>query len=241
MDYACELRKGLKLIPTGALVPDVGGDARDDVEIIEWLEKKGSSSSVFVAFGSEYFLKREEIEEIAHGLEMSNVNFIWVIRAPKGAKINIQECLPLGFLERVGERGKIVQRLAPQVKILKHSSIGGFVSHCGWNSVLESIDCGVPIIGMPMHLDQPMNARVAVEQGVAVEVARDEDGRLQRDEISQVINDVMGGKRSEAIRRRVEEVRESVRSKGKEEMNGVVQILTQLCGKRGGDLCSGVA
>ncbi|KAI3458899.1 hypothetical protein Pfo_015562 [Paulownia fortunei] len=233
MDYLSELINW-EMIPVVALVqdPKIGGDDDDDDDdtgLIEWLGRKDELSSVFVSFGSEYFLKREEM---AYGLELSNVNFMWVIRAPKGEEMRVEELLPERFLERVQERGKIVGKWAPQAKILRHSSIGGFVSHCGWNSLMESINFEVPIIAMPMHLDQPFNAKLVVELGVGVEVLRDGNARLQREEISQVIKDVVVGKRGESLRRKVGEQQESIRSRSREEMGGVVQKLTELCGKR---------
>ncbi|KAF8396447.1 hypothetical protein HHK36_018066 [Tetracentron sinense] len=154
--------------------------------------KKEPSSTLYVSFGSECFLSKEEIEELAHGLEHSKVNFIWVVRFPEGEKIRVEEALPPSFLHRVGERGLVVEGWAPQMKILGHSSIGGFVSHCGWSSVIEGMKYGVPIIAMPMHLDQPTNARMVVEIGIAMEVNRDKDGRLDRGEVAKVIKEVVG-------------------------------------------------
>ncbi|KAL3520848.1 hypothetical protein ACH5RR_018997 [Cinchona calisaya] len=77
--------------------------------------------------------------------------------------------------------------------ILGHLSIGGFVSHCGWISLLEGIEFGVPIITMPMTLERPLNGRLMVENGVAMEIMRDENGRLEREEIAKVIKDVVIG------------------------------------------------
>ncbi|KAL7184868.1 hypothetical protein ACSBR2_026920 [Camellia fascicularis] len=155
-----------RIQPVGTLVQEpakVKNDYDDgDGAIMEWLEKKDESLTVFVSFGSEYFLSMEEMEEIAHALELSKVNFVWVVR--------------------VGERGMVVEGWAPRVKIPRHSSIGGFVSHCGWNSVLESIEFGVP-----MHLDQPLNPRLIEEVGVGVEVKRDQTGWLHREEIARVL------------------------------------------------------
>ncbi|KAK6137884.1 hypothetical protein DH2020_028374 [Rehmannia glutinosa] len=220
-----------KIMPTGALVQDPCNEVYDDSEMImEWLRGKNEFSSVFVSFGSEYFLKKEEIEEIAIGLELSNVNFIWIIRFPKGEEMRVEEALPEGFLERVGERGMILEKWAPQAKILSHSSVGGFVSHCGWNSLLESIDYGVPVIAMPVHLDQPLNAKLVVELGVGVEVKRDDNGRFHRDEISKVIRDVVIGQTGEVLRRKIGEKRESIRLRSRDEVEEVAKKLAQLCG-----------
>ncbi|XP_028105123.1 beta-D-glucosyl crocetin beta-1,6-glucosyltransferase-like [Camellia sinensis] len=155
----------------------------------------------------------EEMEEIAHGLELSKVNFIWVVR--------------------VGERGMVVEGWAPQVKILRHSSIGGFVTHCGWNFVLESIEFGVPIMAMPMHLDQPLNPRLIEEVGVGVEVKRDQTGRLHIEEIARVLKTtVVEQKNGIRIKRKARELSEKITMKKEEEIDEVVGELVSLCGKR---------
>ncbi|XP_057467266.1 beta-D-glucosyl crocetin beta-1,6-glucosyltransferase-like [Actinidia eriantha] len=185
---------GKKIVPVGPLVQDPMNE-NEHLSIVEWLDKKGLGSTVFVSFGSEYFLSKEEMQEMAHGLELSGVNFIWVVRFPDGKKTRVwEETMPKGFLEKVGERGLIIQGWAPQVKILEHPSVGGFVSHCGWSSMMEGIKYGVPIIAVPMHLDQPVNARLLSEIGVGVEVKRDENGRLVREEVAKVVKEVVGDK-----------------------------------------------
>ncbi|CAK9142544.1 unnamed protein product [Ilex paraguariensis] len=229
IDYISSMIKR-KVMPVGPIIKDpVRKD--ENLEVIEWLEKKHHCSSVFVSFGSECFLSKEEMEEIANGLELSNVNFIWVVRFPLGDETMVEDALPKGFLERVGDTGIVIKGWAPQEKILRHSSIGGFVSHCGWNSVLESMEFGVPIIAMPMQFDQPLNARLMVELGVGMEVWRDDSGKLHREEIAKVIREVIVDKRGEAMRRKAKELGEKIRLKGDEEMNGAVEAISQLCQK----------
>ncbi|CAK9163237.1 unnamed protein product [Ilex paraguariensis] len=171
------------------------------------------------------------MEEITNGLELSNVNFIWVVRFPLGDETMVEDALPKGFRDRVGDRGIVLKGWAPQEKILRHSSIGGFVSHCGWNSVMESMEFGVPIIAMPMQLDQPLNARLVVELGLGMEVWRDYSGKLHRVEIAKVIREVIVDKRGEDMRRKAKELREKIRLKGEEEMDGAMEAISQLCQK----------
>ncbi|XP_021818202.1 beta-D-glucosyl crocetin beta-1,6-glucosyltransferase-like [Prunus avium] len=230
VDYLSALM-GKKIVPVGPLVQEPM-DLKVDEEtwIMNWLNKRERSSVVYVCFGSEYFLSSEQIEELAHGLELSKISFIWVIRFPKEEKgYRVEEVLPEGFLGRVGEKGVIVEGWAPQAKILKHSSVGGFVSHCGWSSVLESIKFGVPIIAMPMHLDQPINSRLVEEVGVGVEVKRTAEGSLERKEVAKVIRDVMAKKIGEGVRKKALEIRDNMEKKEDEEINGVVEELMQLC------------
>ncbi|KAK1381150.1 Glycosyltransferase [Heracleum sosnowskyi] len=225
-DYLSTL-SGKKIVHVGPLVQDpISKDENPD--IIKWLNKKKQGSTIFVSFGSEYFLSKEDFEEMAHGLMLSNVNFIWVVRFPVGEKIRIEDKLPLGFRKKVGDRGMIVEGWAPQAKILGHSSIGGFVSHCGWSSVIESMHFGVPIIAMPMHLDQPLNARLVKEFGTGIEVLRDEYGRFKREKIASVIRQVVAKRSGRCVRKKAKELGDSIRKKGDEEMDEVVKELMQL-------------
>ncbi|KAI7725079.1 hypothetical protein M8C21_014222 [Ambrosia artemisiifolia] len=223
-----------KIVPVGPLVVDPFVDMKQN-SVIEWLDRKAVRSTVFVSFGSEYFLSSDDLEEIAHGLEMSNMNFIWVLRFPKGQKdIKICEALPLGFLERVKDRGLFVEGWAPQTKILGHKSVGGFVSHCGWSSVMEAMKFGVPIIAMPMQFDQPVNARLVVEVGVGMEVVRDANGRLERDNVAAVVKNVMVSKVGEVVREKTKKMSVALRVKGDEEIDAAVKELLRLIYKRDG-------
>lgn len=231
IDYLSVLMKK-KLVPVGPLVEDPveEDDHEEGMEIIQWLDKKERSSTVFVSFGSEYFLSKEEMEGIALGLEFSGVDFIWVVRFPSGVKVKVDEELPKHFLERTKERAMVVEGWAPQMKILGHPSIGGFVSHCGWSSVMESMKLGVPIIAMPMHLDQPLNARLVEDVGVGMEVRRNENGRIEREEMARVIKEVVVEKNGDKVRRKAREMSENIRKKGDEEIDEVVDELSQLSG-----------
>ncbi|KAL3533738.1 hypothetical protein ACH5RR_007259 [Cinchona calisaya] len=130
---------------------------------MEWLDKQIPNSVIFISFGTTTTFSLEQIKELAIGLENSNQKFLWVLRdADKGdvfdekSRRNIE--LPKGLEERVKRRGLVVRNWAPQLKILGHFATGGFMSHCGWNSCMESISMGVPIAAWPMHSDQPRNA-----------------------------------------------------------------------------------
>lgn len=96
MDYVSHLTRK-KIVPVGPLVRDPIDEEEEAEQIIEWLDKKQRSSTVFVSFGTEYFLSNEETKEIAHGLELSKVNFVWVIRFHMGDENSIEKALPIGF------------------------------------------------------------------------------------------------------------------------------------------------
>ncbi|KAH6804740.1 hypothetical protein C2S51_032987 [Perilla frutescens var. frutescens] len=223
IDYVSDL-VGKKFVPVGSLVrePTLDGGS----EILSWLDKKEAKSTVFVSFGSEFFLSEGDMDEIAHGLQLSSVNFIWVVRFPEGS---VQKKLPEWFLEGVGDRGKILEGWAPQTKILAHANVGGFVSHCGWNSVMESIKLGVPIIAVPMHLDQPINARLVEEVGVGKEVLRDSDGKLCGETVAAVINLVVMEAEGAVVRRKAAFMKAKLESKGNEEIDEVAEELESIC------------
>ncbi|KAG6397866.1 hypothetical protein SASPL_139316 [Salvia splendens] len=222
-DYLEELL-GKKIVAVGALVQEAVPISH---ELIQWLDNKGKNSTIFVSFGSEYFLTREDMMELAHGLELSMLNFIWVVRFPKREeKIVLEDSLPLGFLERVEGRGLVVEGWAPQAQILGHESVGGFVSHCGISSMMESMKFGVPIIAMPMHLDQPLNARLVELIGVGVEVVRNARGMLEREAVARVIRSVVA---DEGLRMSSNRMSEMIRLKGDEEIDEVVESFLKLC------------
>ncbi|KAM3375402.1 zeatin O-glucosyltransferase [Capsicum galapagoense] len=139
------------------------GNKRTSHKCLEFLHKQDVNSVIFVSFGTTTTLSQEQVKELALGLEQSNHKFIWVIReADKRVDMENSEerhekiLLPERFDERVEGRGMVVRSWAPQLEILGHPSTGGFLSHCGWNSSMESISMGVPMAAMPMTVDQPL-------------------------------------------------------------------------------------
>ncbi|CAI9762680.1 unnamed protein product [Fraxinus pennsylvanica] len=219
-----------KVVPVGPLITHAKNE--ENLEIKKWLSTKDQFSTVYISFGSENYLSKEQMEEIAEGLELTNVNFIWVVRFPAENAIGIEESLPEGFLERVKERGKILQGWAPQAEILAHSSIGGFMSHCGWSSVMESISFAVPIIAMPSKFDQPINTRMVVEGGAAVEVLRDDEGLFRAEEVAKAIKTaILENSNGEGLRDRALELSQKMKNEEEEAMNEAADQLWQVCMK----------
>lgn len=127
----------------------------------------------------------------------------------------------------------VVEGWAPQAKILGHKNTCGFVSHCGWSSFMESTKFGVPIIAVPMHLDQPVNARLVEEIGVGVEVVRDESRRIKREGIAEVIRKVVLEESGEVVRKNARDLSDKIRMKGEAaEIDRVVEELEQLSSNR---------
>ncbi|CAN1832521.1 Flavanone 7-O-glucoside 2''-O-beta-L-rhamnosyltransferase [Linum perenne] len=228
VDYMSKLF-GKEVVPVGGLLNEPK-DKIEDTKIMEWLNKRECKdfSVVFVSFGSEYFLSKEEIDEVAKGLERNkDLGFIWVVRFPpdQGEKISLQEVLPEGFLERVEGRGLVVEGWAPQGEILRSSRIGGFVSHCGWSSVIEAVVCGVPIVAMPMQLDQPWNAKLVEEIGVGIGVKGKKKKKIDGEEMGKVIDEVLV---NGEVRNRVRELSEKLKANCDVEIDVVVEKLRKL-------------
>ncbi|KAM7467831.1 hypothetical protein LguiB_015393 [Lonicera macranthoides] len=226
IDYLSLLRKK-KVLSVGPLIRNfVHEEKRED--IIEWLNGKKPGSTVLASFESEYYLSKEEIKEIARGLEFSGVNFLWVVRFPTGEKLKTIDVLPDGFLGKVKQIGLIVEGWAPQAMILSHASVGGFLSHCGWNSLLQSLKFSVPIIGLPMNnYDLPLCGRVVVAAGASMEVMRDKNGKNAGEEVGNMGSEKIG----EDVRKKAREFMEKLKFNGKDEIDVAVEELLHLCRK----------
>ncbi|GMN27300.1 hypothetical protein TIFTF001_001591 [Ficus carica] len=154
--------------------------------IFKWLDDQPDSSVVFLCFGSMGCFHVDQVKEIACALEHSGLRFLWALRQPPpkddqksfnytspGDYENPSEILPEGFIDQTAERGRVIG-WAPQVDILSHPAIGGFVSHCGWNSILESLWFGVPVATLPLYAEQHSNAfQLVKELGSAVDLKLD--------------------------------------------------------------------
>ncbi|KAL9303534.1 hypothetical protein ACSQ67_020797 [Phaseolus vulgaris] len=228
-----EERRGYpRVYPVGPLVQQ-SGDDDDDAKGLEhcitWLDTQKVGSVLYVSFGSGGTLSREQMNELAYGLELSNHKFLWVVRAPNNTKadaaylgghnnVDPLQFLPCGFLERTKEQGLIVPSWAPQVQVLSHSAVGGFLSHCGWNSSLESVVHGVPLITWPLYAEQRMNS-VVLSEGLKVGVRPrvSEKGLVERVEIVQVIKCLMEGKEGREMQKRMKELKEEATIALKEE------------------------
>lgn len=208
---------------------------------LEWLDAKPSKSVLFICFGSMNTISDKQMMQLGTALERSGRNFVWVVRPPIGFDINsefkAEEWLPKGFMEKIVEtnKGLIVNDWAPQVEILSHGSVSAFLSHCGWNSVLESLNHGVPILGWPMAAEQFFNCKMLEEEiGVCVEVARGKSCEVKWEDIVEKIEMVMS-ERSESgvkIRENACKIRDMIRNAVKYEdgfkgssVNGIDEFL----------------
>ncbi|XP_042015587.1 UDP-glycosyltransferase 73C6-like isoform X2 [Salvia splendens] len=172
----------------------------DEHYCLKWLDSMERDSVVYACFGSLCTLSIEQITEIGLGLEESNSPFIWVIRKQEKSCGEVEEWLAAeGFEERVRGRGVVVQGWAPQVMILAHPSVGGFLTHCGWNSTLEGVAAGVPMIAWPMFAEQFYNEKMVVDS------CADKQGLVRRERVRSAVVELMGERgmreRAEALAR----------------------------------------
>ncbi|CAI9094815.1 OLC1v1030615C1 [Oldenlandia corymbosa var. corymbosa] len=160
----------------------------------KWLEQRANKSVVYVSFGSLAALNSEAMKELAWGLKMSNKYFLWVVRSSEESK------LPENFVEENSEKGLIVS-WCPQLEVLSNESTGCFVTHCGWNSTLEALSLGVPLVAMPQWTDQTTNAKFVEDVWeIGIKAGADGNGIVRKEMIDKCIKEVMEGKRGEKIK-----------------------------------------
>nr|AFJ52931.1 UDP-glycosyltransferase 1 [Linum usitatissimum] len=180
-------------------------DSIEAHDCLKWLDWKAPDSVIYICFGSMANFEGSQLKEIAMALESCGQHFIWIVRKNDDDK---EDWLPEGFEERTEGRGLVIRGWAPQVLILQHQAIGGFVTHCGWNSTLEGVTAGVPMVTWPVSAEQFLNeklvtdvvkigVRVGVEQGASY------GGIVNSDAIEMAVRRLMVEDEGEEMRRRV--------------------------------------
>ncbi|KAM0892972.1 hypothetical protein ACQ4PT_025441 [Festuca glaucescens] len=162
---------------------------------MDWMEKQSANSVVFVSYGTFSEYEAPRLEELGNGLCNSGKPFLWVVRSSEAHKLSEK-------LKAKCEENGLIVSWCPQFEVLAHKSIGCFVTHCGWNSTLEAVACGVPLVGIPHWADQPTVAKyVQSVWGMGVRAQPCENGWIKRDEVNRCINEVMDGKRKDEYKR----------------------------------------
>lgn len=180
----------------------ISGGGRHEKDVVDWLDSKAQNSVLYVSFGGLTKLAAAQLNEIAHGLENSGHPFIWVVRKKDGDEY--EEVFPDGFEERMKEskKGFIIKGWAPQMVILDHPATGGMVTHCGWNSILEGLNSGLPMITWPLFAEQFFNEKLLVDVlriGVSVGVKEWRDwgqeggSVVKREEVEKAVRLLMDG------------------------------------------------
>ncbi|XP_027352831.1 soyasapogenol B glucuronide galactosyltransferase-like [Abrus precatorius] len=214
----------------------------EEPEWLKWLNSKQNESVLYVSFGSLTKLPHAQIVEIAHGLENSGHDFIWVVRKKDGDEN--EESFLQDFEQRMKEsnKGFIIWNWAPQLLILDHPAIGGILTHCGWNSILESVSSGLPMVTWPMFADQFYNEKLVAEVlkiGVPVGSKENkpwtnvgEDATVRREEIAKAVVVLMvNEEESREMKRRAKELGHAAKKtieKGGSSYNNLIQLLDEL-------------
>nr|BBC62113.1 glucosyltransferase 14 [Nemophila menziesii] len=174
---------------------------KDDDACLTWLDSKEPNSVVYVNFGSITVITPQQMIEFAWGLAKSNQTFLWIIRPD--LVVGDSAMLPSEFVSETKERG-FWANWCPQEQVLNHPSIGGFLSHCGWNSTLESISAGVPLICWPFFADQQTNCWYCCTRlGIAMEI----DNNVKRDDVAKLVLELMIEEKGKEMRKKTIELK----------------------------------
>ncbi|XP_072148041.1 putative UDP-rhamnose:rhamnosyltransferase 1 [Setaria viridis] len=208
---------GKPVVPSGLLAPydaaaaasssDAagGGDDEETASLVRWLDAQPERSVIYVAFGSEAPLTPALVREIAQGLELAGVRFLWALRETSGGM------LPDRFeaRARAGGRGLVRVGWVPQVRVLAHAAVGGFFTHAGLSSLVDSFLFGHPLVMLPLFGDQGLTARLMAERRVGLEVPRDDrDGSVRREDVAAAVRRVMVEDEGEVFAGNARELRE---------------------------------
>uniref|UniRef100_A0A0A0KUF9 UDP-glucosyltransferase n=1 Tax=Cucumis sativus TaxID=3659 RepID=A0A0A0KUF9_CUCSA len=201
-----------RILPIGPLLArnrlenSIGHFWPEDSTCLKWLDQKAPCSVIYIAFGSFTVLDKTQFQELALGLELTGKPFLWVVR-PDITEENPNNVFPLGFQERIESRGKIVG-WAPQQSVLNHPSIACFVSHCGWNSTLESLSNGIRFLCWPYFADQFLNESYICDiWKVGLKLKKDKHGIVTRTEIKEKLEKLIA---DEDSKQRIQKLKKTV-------------------------------
>ncbi|CAK9213508.1 unnamed protein product [Sphagnum troendelagicum] len=224
----------------------------NDHPCLQWMEKQPPASVVFVSFGSVAAFSIPQLHDLAMGLQESGQRFLFVVRRPAAAAASsgetmteedkdqlrrrvLEPLLPPEFTAHTEGRGFVQQDWAPQLSVLCHPAIAGFLTHCGWNSTLESICRGVPMLAWPIQAEQHMNCRFLVDDvKAAIEVQQSSDRRVTKAEVARAVKSLMTEDAGRVVRENVEKLRDlalKAVAKGGSSDNKVEEWICQHCNK----------
>jgi hypothetical protein len=172
---------------------------KEEPECLQWLDSKKPNSVVYVNFGSIVVMNKEQLIEFGMGLSESNHSFVWIIRPDM--VIGQSAIFPAEFMEETKERG-FIANWCPQEEVLNHPSTGGFITHCGWGSTIESISSGVPMLCCPFLGDQQTNCRYTCnEWGIGMEI----DNDINRENVKTLVRELMEGEKGKKMKKQAME------------------------------------
>lgn len=181
------------LVAKGGCIKAIMSDDNNAKSCLDWLDNQPHKSVLYVSFGTLTMVSRETLVEFWHGLVNSGQRFLWSLNSQLVIDGGIPSEILMGFREKT-----CVVEWAPQHKVLGHLAVGGFLTHCGWNSILESFVAGVPMIGWPSQGDQQLNSRYVAE---VWKVGVDMKDNCDRVIIEKMVREVMEERKDEFLER----------------------------------------
>ncbi|KAL3514163.1 hypothetical protein ACH5RR_026880 [Cinchona calisaya] len=199
---------------------------KEEPECLDWLNSKEPHSVVYVNFGSITVMTPDQLVEFAWGLANSKQTFLWIIRPDLVS--GESAILPKEFLEETKDRG-LMASWCPQEQVLNHPAVGGFLTHSGWNSTIESIGNGVPVICWPFFAEQQTNCWFCCTQwGIGMEI----DNNVKRDEVENLVTELMVGEKGKDMRKNVLELKnkaeEAAKSSGGSSYSNLEKVIQVL-------------
>ncbi|OEL20213.1 putative cis-zeatin O-glucosyltransferase [Dichanthelium oligosanthes] len=203
-----------------ATAPTAGGQTRH--ECLDWLDKQPQASVLYVSFGTTSSLTAEQVAELGAALRDSKQQFVWVLRDADRGVVHEEEAVESRharflseFTEQIQGTGLVITTWAPQLEILAHGATAAFMSHCGWNSAMESLSHGKPMLAWPMHSDQPLVAELVckyLKAGIMVRPWEQHSAVTPAEAIREAIEKAMARDEGLAVRERANALRESIRA-----------------------------
>lgn len=191
-------------------------------DYLPWLSSKPEGSVIYVSFGSLAVLQKKQVVEIYQGLIETRCPFLWVIRSMESEEEEM--------MKNLSEKEGLIVPWCSQVEVLCHGAVGCFLTHCGWNSTVESLVAGVPVVSVPQFSDQTTNSKMVETLGTGVRARGNEEGVVEREEIKKCLETVMGsGEKRVEMRRKAETWKrlavESMNDHGKFNLKNFVESL----------------
>ena len=185
------------LFPSGFTKGTVATSLWSESDCTHWLNSRPHGSVLYASFGSYAHITKRDLVEIANGLLLSKVSFVWVLR-PDFVSSDDVDPLPVGFREAVRDRGMIIPWCS-QTQVLAHPAIRGFLTHCGWNSILEGVWCEVPFLCFPLLTDQFTNLKLLVDDS-KVGINLSNQIAIMKEEVSENVIRLMDGKLGDQLK-----------------------------------------
>ncbi|KAK3026215.1 hypothetical protein RJ639_040500 [Escallonia herrerae] len=207
--------------------------------LLTWLDEKAAQSVIYVSFGSRTTMSKDQIRDLGEGLEQSGHRFLWVLKGHKLDKDDtegVRELVGESFVERTKQQGLVLRGWVEQEEFLAHTSVGGFVSHCGWNSVMEAARRGVPVLAWPQAGDQKINAGVLEKAGLGLWVrdwGKGGERLVKGEEIGDKVIELMGNEKLRAKARKVGEEARKAGMAGGGSDKALMEVIEMLTSKEG--------